>query len=281
MARAWLAGLLGSTLVACSGESALNAGPELVCTPSTASDHPALDVRVDHITVVVNDLAVAREGLRDLGFRLKDGTRHANGIVNVHAKTPAGSIELLTVAPDAPHDDVALEYLALLADGEGGAFLALGGVPVDSVAPRMDAAGVEYAIQRGPAWDYLTFPLGSPLRHVYFIDMHAPPIDADSVLTHMNGASRISAVALDGGEDLARALESVGAERCVWEGAESSGAEPSPEAGVILRLGGSLLSLEAAPTDARGRVRSLQFDVLTLGRPPTELHGIRIGWSTP
>lgn len=262
------------TAAGCAPGEPNTAAAELLCAPK-ASQLAALPVTVDHVTMVVNDLSVAREGLRDLGFRLKDGTRHANGILNAHAKTRGGSLEVLTIAPDANHDDVSLEYLDLLSDGEGGAFLALGGVPLDSVASRIDALDIDYAIQRGAAWDYLTFPLDSPYRHVYFIDMHSPPIDADSMLTHMNGASRISAIALDGSPELVGILEAVGAERCSWEGQP-----PTPGAATHLRVGSSVLRLDE-PVSERGRVRSVQFDVLTLGRPPAELHGIRIGWSTP
>lgn len=231
-------------------------------TPTCAASTDALGV--DHVTVAVRDLTGATAEARAMGFRPKDGRLHPNGIRNVHLKTSAGSLELLTVEAGSTVDAQSSEYLTFLQDGEGGAFLALGGLSVDSVARRLEGLGTDFTIQRGGAWDTLTFPLDSPLRHVYFIDMHDPPPDDPS---HMNGASAVSGVALDGGDELGAVLTAVGAGAC-----------PDPNQ---FTVGPTTLSLRAASEPgARGRVRAVEFQVYTLGRPPVELHGITVGWST-
>ncbi len=232
-------------------------------------------VGIDHVTLAVRDLGPAREELKDLGFRIKEGSQHANGIRNAHVKTRSGSLELLTVtAGVGTLDAQAMEYVDFIAAGEGGAFLALGGAPVDSVARRIEPLDVEYTIQRGSAWDYLTFPLSSPLRHVYFFAPNAPVQDADSVLVHLNGATRISGVALDGGAQLAGVLEAVGAAVCTEEGEITR-----------LRLGDVPIVLltedQAQAQPQRGRIRGVEFQVFTLGRLPAEVHGLTIGWAPP
>lgn len=46
---------------------------------------------LDHINIAVVDLEAAAERYRDLGFSLKPGARHTNGIRNRHVKFPDGT----------------------------------------------------------------------------------------------------------------------------------------------------------------------------------------------
>jgi hypothetical protein len=79
---------------------------------------------VDHVPVAVSDLERAADTYRRLGFVLKPGMPHANGIRNLHAKFIDGTeIELIT-AP-AGVDDLTRKYRAHLEQGDGPAFLAL------------------------------------------------------------------------------------------------------------------------------------------------------------
>lgn len=222
--------------------------------------------------MAVRDLAAARADLQDLGFRIKDGRVHAGGIVNAHVKTRAGSLELLTVdsaGGERELDSLARDYAEFLSDGEGGAFLALGSTSVDTVALRLEAAGLSFRVERGGAWDYL-LPDHPNLRHVYVIQMHAPPEDPDSLLAHMNGATGVSAVALDGGAEVERLLEAVGAVSCEVAGQ-----------GTDYALGSSRVSLVPPTAGVRPRVRAMAFDVFTLGRPPADVRGLTVGWSSP
>ncbi len=62
---------------------------------------------LDHIPIAVNDLARAAERYRALGFSLKPGRPHDNGITNQHVKFPDGSeLELIT-APEASRTNCA------------------------------------------------------------------------------------------------------------------------------------------------------------------------------
>lgn len=78
---------------------------------------------LDHIPIAVNDLERAAARFRALGFVLKPGRPHANGLRNEHAKFPDGTeLELIT-APEA-RDDLTTKYRRHLAAGDGPAFLA-------------------------------------------------------------------------------------------------------------------------------------------------------------
>jgi len=79
---------------------------------------------LDHVPIAVRDLPAAAADYRRLGFVLKPGRPHENGIENVHAKFPDGTeIELIT-AP-AARDALTSRYRRHLESGDGPAFLAL------------------------------------------------------------------------------------------------------------------------------------------------------------
>lgn len=79
---------------------------------------------IDHVPIAVNDLDRAAADYRLLGFTLKPGRPHDNGIRNLHAKFADGTeLELIT-APGAT-DALTTAYRHHLAAGDGPAFLAL------------------------------------------------------------------------------------------------------------------------------------------------------------
>jgi catechol 2,3-dioxygenase-like lactoylglutathione lyase family enzyme len=78
---------------------------------------------LDHIPIAVRDLERAADRYRALGFALKPGRPHANGIRNVHAKFPDGT-ELELITAPAARDQLTTTYRRHLADGDGPAFLA-------------------------------------------------------------------------------------------------------------------------------------------------------------
>ena len=64
---------------------------------------------VDHIPIVVRNPERATQRFKDLGFAIKPGRAHRNGIRNAHIKFPNGAgLELIVV--DVPSDSLALRY---------------------------------------------------------------------------------------------------------------------------------------------------------------------------
>src|SRR5262245_44626014 len=95
----------------------------LAATAQPVPREPAV-TGLDHIPIAVRDLARAADDYRALGFALKPGRPHDNGIQNQHVKFTDGTeLELIT-APDA-RDSLTTTYRRHLESGDGPAFLAL------------------------------------------------------------------------------------------------------------------------------------------------------------
>src|SRR5262245_2486202 len=91
-------------------------------TPDPAGD-PAV-VGLDHVPIAVANLEAAAARYRGLGFTLKPGRPHDNGIRNQHAKFADGTELELISAPEA-RDALTTTYRRHLEHGDGPAFLAL------------------------------------------------------------------------------------------------------------------------------------------------------------
>jgi catechol 2,3-dioxygenase-like lactoylglutathione lyase family enzyme len=155
---------------------------------------PPLVQGIDHVPVAVADLEAAGERYRALGFSLKPGRPHENGIRNLHAKFQDGTeIELIT-APAAV-DPLTRRYRAHLEAGDGPAFLALFASPGVRPEEQLTAARV-----RVP--DYF-----------FFGPRQASPTDRPEHFAHANSAYALTRVWL-ADDDLSaerRLLEALGA----------------------------------------------------------------------
>ncbi len=168
------------------------------------------DIRIDHVITVVANLDSAILAYEELGFTVKQGSLHKNGLLNAHIKFKNNtSFELMSI-PGEPSDEVAKEYADLLKHGEGGVFLALSGIETDEMGGRLNELDIEYNTLPGKNWDYITFPQNSRLAHIFFIDYHIKPNDNLRMLTHENSANGIQAVWLEGDEKTKHLLEILG-----------------------------------------------------------------------
>ena len=124
---------------------------------------------LDHIPIAVQNLESAAERFRALGFVLKPGRPHDNGIRNEHAKFTDGTeLELIT-APEA-RDGLTTTYRKYLAAGDGPAFLAFH-VPGLSEADRKSAP-----------------------PYVFFGGLNRSPTDKPEHFAHPNGAEALIGV---------------------------------------------------------------------------------------
>ena len=111
---------------------------EAACTQGAPSPGAPLVLGLDHIPLAVTDLDGAAEQYRQLGFVLKPGRVHENGIRNQHIKFPDGTeIELITASE--AQDPQTAEYLQHLAAGDGAAFVGFYAPEVDRLADQLDA----------------------------------------------------------------------------------------------------------------------------------------------
>lgn len=164
--------------------------------PGLVRTDTAIVPGLDHIPIAVDDLEAAAARYRALGFRLKPGRPHANGIRNVHAKFPDGT-ELELITADEGRDALTERYLRHLADGDGPAFLALYAPRIDRLVSALDRLGQTYR-RSGRT---LSFPEADPLQYIFFGSRNASPTDLPEHFDHPNGADALMAVWL-AGEDL-------------------------------------------------------------------------------
>ena len=182
--------------VACSILVAWLAAPVAHESNGRRPEYGAAITGLDHIPVAVADLDRAAARYRELGFALKPGRPHANGIRNQHVKFPDGTeIELIT-APEA-RDPLTTTYREHLGRGDGPAFLAFFAPDLDPVAARLDSVKIGY--RRNPG--YLTIADGHPLDYIFVGGRNRSPTDRPEHFAHANGADSLVGVWL-AGDDL-------------------------------------------------------------------------------
>ena len=163
---------------------------------------------LDHVPIAVRDLARAADDYRALGFALKPGRPHDNGIQNQHVKFTDGTeLELIT-APEA-RDALTATYRRHLERGDGPAFLALFAPRMAYADERLTAATVAHA-RRGGAID---FPDSSGLGYLFLSGRNTSPTDLPEHFAHANTAQSFVSVWL-AADDLSperRALQALGA----------------------------------------------------------------------
>jgi catechol 2,3-dioxygenase-like lactoylglutathione lyase family enzyme len=143
---------------------------------------PALVTGLDHIIILVNDLEAAASRYRAMGFALKAGRPHDNGIRNQHVKFEDGTeLELLT-APEGK-DQLTTQYRRYLAQGDGPAHVVLYAPDADALAKRI--VGGEFGARRD---GLITFPIGHRLRPIFFGGRNKSPTDRPEHFAHSNSA---------------------------------------------------------------------------------------------
>jgi hypothetical protein len=144
---------------------------------------------LDHIPVVVRDLEKAQADFRALGFSIKPGRFHADGIQNAHIKFPDGTeIELITTAHAT--DELTSEYMAKMKRGDGPVYFGL-------YAPNREAVATRFKDLRVAAQDndgMFTFPATSPLHPLFLSQRNKSPTDKPEHFAHQNSATRLSAL---------------------------------------------------------------------------------------
>jgi hypothetical protein len=142
---------------------------------------------INHTPIVVADLDKAQADFRAIGFTIKPGRLHPDGILNAHVKFADGSeLELIT-APKGV-DNLTREYRNKLETGDGPVYYSLDAPDTASLVRKLHAAGMPLKDDGG----LLTFPMGHPL-HAIFFGVRAPaPTDRPEHFVHANTAQRLS-----------------------------------------------------------------------------------------
>ncbi len=146
-------------------------------------------VGIDHIPFVVKDLEQAAETYRRLGFVIKPGRFHADGIRNNHVKFPDGAgIELIT-APAAT-DDLTRHYTQLISQGEGPAYVSFHASSEKSLVDAAESIGEPYSLE-----DHLMTFRDGALQWLFLGEgSNRSPSDRPEHFAHPNGANATLAV---------------------------------------------------------------------------------------
>ncbi|NNE35081.1 MAG: hypothetical protein HKN13_07595 [Rhodothermales bacterium] len=152
-------------------------------------DVTAQIVGIDHIPIAVRNLDEAVRTYQSLGFAIKEGRPHENGIRNKHIKFPDGT-ELELISIDSVGDDLAAEYAAFAARGEGPAFVALYASNIDSLSALLADSGIRHLANKRS----ITFPADHPQRYLFFGPRQKSPTDRSEHFNHSNGAQTVMGV---------------------------------------------------------------------------------------
>jgi catechol 2,3-dioxygenase-like lactoylglutathione lyase family enzyme len=238
---------------------------------------PAATARIglDHIPVAVRDLEAAAATYRALGFALKPGRPHGNGIRNAHVKFPDGAgIELLTVP--AAVDPLSAKYAAMIRAGDGPGFVSFHARDTGALHGALREGGYAFHEAGG-----LTDLADGRLDFLFWIRDNRSPTDRPEHFAHANGATAMAAVwiATGEGEALARLLTRLGGRR-------ERRRVPAPEpvdATVVTLASGEVVILPARHQLLRGRpVIGASFRVDDLARTRQALDRAQVpSWKGP
>ena len=156
---------------------------------------PAL-VGINHIPFAVRNLEQAVATYRRLGFTIKPGHLHADGIRNNHVKfTDGAGVELIT-APAAT-DELTGIYTKMIAQGDGPGYVSFHSAnlePIEAAARRLPET---YSVD---GVGILTFS-SAPLRWLFmFAGSNRAPTDRPEYFAHPNGANATVGVWIAGTE---------------------------------------------------------------------------------
>lgn len=225
-------------------------------------------IRLDHVIVAVNDIYEAVETYQNLGFTIKPGKVHKNGLINSHIKFPNRTgLELMSIA-GVVKDDVARKYADILKFGDGGAYIAFSVASQKKVVEKLKMLGIDHQVKTGRLWDYITFYDEPDFEHLFFIDAHHASIDDLSVLRHKNGSSHINGIWFEAAAKVRRLLEAFGAISC------GKMANESFPGGDVYRIGNTVLvTVPPRLKGKRPRILGLSFHASRLDYT-SDAHGI-------
>jgi hypothetical protein len=240
------------------------------CTSVAAAATPAAPlIGIDHMPLAVNKLDEATNDYRHLGFAIKPGRPHTNGISTNNVKFPDGAgIELITAAE--PRDDMTRNYLKLLAQGDAPAYIAFHARDMKKFVAAMKAAGLEYSQENGQ----LT---GVSYQYIFFVGDNRSPTDRPEHFRHPNTATAMTGVWLAPADPaplirLFAALGAVAHKEVVLA--------PSPIHATVINVeNGRVVLLPRSQQILKGRpIVGAEFDVAK-GRPevflpPEQTHGL-------
>lgn len=196
-------------------------------------ERPVVD-GIDHIPVVVTDLDKAQADFRAMGFSIKPGRFHEDGIRNAHVKFSDGTeIELITAVKAV--DALTSEYTAKMKTGEGPVYFGLFAEDFAAASARVKSLPIKAELDTGA----VTFAVTSPLHPLFIGQRNKAADDKPEYFEHKNGAIRLSALWVRDSSELRDELEGLGVslspvDMCGFEGITKGVRAALPEGNLFL-----------------------------------------------
>ncbi len=183
---------------------------------------PHLVTGLDHIPIAVRDLYRSSLDFSKLGFLVKPGRLHDDGISNRHIKFPNGSgLELITAA--SPTDELATEYVDWLKNGDGAAFWSLYSPNVGLLTATLERLNFSPS-NKG---DTVTFSQTAVPHRLFFADRLRALNDGPVYWAHPNTAYKLQAIWIAGGSGERKLIAALGAQLKRMKDALRSTATPT------------------------------------------------------
>lgn len=152
-------------------------------------------IGLDHVPVAVKNLEQAAATYQRLGFSIKAGRFHENGLRNSHVKFPDGSGVELISPPAEPVDRLTRNYSSFLRGGDGPAYVSFHARDTEALTTALHRANVRFTEQVG-----LITPSDPNLDFIFFVQDNRSPTDRPEQFAHPNTAVAMTEIwlALDG-----------------------------------------------------------------------------------
>lgn len=168
------------------------------------------ELTIDHVILTESDSNTLVQKYEQMGFTVKQGSKHQNGLINAHIKfLDSGAIELMSLYSE-PKDELAKEYASLIKQKIKGAYIAFSGQKTTVIASILGKNQIEHTIQKEKWWTYVTFPKSSGFAPLFFIEYHRSFPEQSENYLHRNGMSRMAHIELQGNRLLSDLLEYAG-----------------------------------------------------------------------
>ncbi|RAJ83592.1 glyoxalase-like protein [Chitinophaga dinghuensis] len=170
--------------------------------------HPPVIIGLDHIPIAVSNLDSAAVLYKKLGFSIKNGRFHSNGIQNLHVKFKDGT-ELELITAPAVKDTLTAFYRKFIQEGGGPAFLALYVQDTNKLVSLLRNSRLPFIIDNG--YPEITPP--HPLDFLFFGGRNKSATDKPVHFAHSNTAESLISVWLapDNTQQIRQLLSASGA----------------------------------------------------------------------
>ena len=154
-------------------------------------------ISVDHLIVGINDLQVTMKNFERLGFIIKQGRAHPNGIENAFIEFK-NNFEIEFIQVKDPKDYLASYYFKRITVREGPIYVSLSYNDLEGLKNILDKMNISCNISKNKSSHYLTFNESGLFNSIFFIRYLKPPQNDLEFTYHPNQVFEFVAIKMKG-----------------------------------------------------------------------------------